>query len=82
MTEGGFDHWGQREWLKRIHQLKKELRSAASEPVLKIPESAKAYGSKLNPKRRQTRQQPALEARSLPSSPIASQHRGPRTKAG
>ena len=83
MTEGGFDYWGQKDWLKRIHQLKKELRSAASEPSLKIPEPAKVYGANLNPKQvRQSSQQPVLKARSLPRSPIANRHRGLKKEAG
>ena len=83
MTEGGFDYWGQRDWLKRIHQLKKELRSATSEPRLKIPEPTKAYGTDLNPKRvRHSSQQPALKASSPPRSPIASRHRGLKKEAG
>lgn len=83
MTEGGFDYWGQRDWLKRIYQLKQELRSAASELSLKIPEPAKAYGSKLNPKGvRHSRQQPVLKTRSQPRSPIASRRRGLKKEAG
>ena len=72
MTEGGFDYWGQRDWLKHIHQLKKELRSTTAEPSLKIPEPTKAYDVKLNSKRvRPSRQQPVLKTRSLPRSPLA-----------
>ena len=83
MTEGGFDYFGQRDWLKRIHQLKQEFRSATSEPRLKIPESAQADGTDLNPKRgRYSSQQPALKARSRPRSPIASRHRGLKKEAG
>ena len=73
MTEGGFDYWGQRDWLKRIHQLKKELRSTTAEPSLKIPEPTATYGVEFNSKRvRPNRQQPVLKARSLPRSPLAS----------
>ena len=83
MTEGGFDYRGQRDWLKRIHQLKKELRSATSEPSLIIPQAAKAYGTELNPKRvRHSRLQPALKERSQPRSKIASRHRGLKKEAG
>ena len=72
MTEGGFDYWGQRDWLKRIHQLKKELRATTAEPSLKIPEPTATCGVKLNSKRvRPSRQQPVLKARSMPSSPLA-----------
>ncbi len=83
MTEGGFDYWGQRDWLKRIHQLKKELRSAASKPSLNFPEPAIAYGTKLTPKRGQHNSpQPVLKAKSLPKSPIVSRHRGLKKEAG
>ncbi|MDJ0706543.1 MAG: hypothetical protein QNJ46_25005 [Leptolyngbyaceae cyanobacterium MO_188.B28] len=73
MAEGGFDYWGQRDWLKRIHQLKKELRSTAVEPSLKIPEPTQTYGVEFNSKRgRNRRQLPVLKAKSLPRSPLAS----------
>ena len=73
MTKGGFDYWGQRDWLKRIHQLKKELRSTAAEPSLKIPEPTKTYGVEFNSKRDRTRRQlPVLKAKSLTRSPLAS----------
>ena len=71
MTQDGFDYWGKRDWLKRIHQLKKELRSATSDPSLIIPQPVKASGTHLNPKQiRPSGKQPALKARSLPKSPI------------
>ena len=73
MTEDGFDYWGQRDWLKRIHQLKKELRSTAAEPSLKIPEPTTNYGVEFNSKRVRTGSQPpVLKARSRPSSPLSS----------
>ena len=51
MTEGALDYLGKADWRKRIHQLKRELRSNTSKQSLTIPEQPKAYGTELRPKR-------------------------------
>lgn len=69
MTDGDFDFLGQAYWRKRIHQLKLELRSAASGPSLSIPEAAKAYGTELKPKRDRHGERPAIPKREIASEP-------------
>ena len=51
MTDGDLDYLGQGYWRKRIHQLKHEFRSTASDHRLTLPEQAKPYGAERKPKR-------------------------------
>lgn len=69
MTEGDLDYLGHDDWRKRIHQLKKELRSAPSEPSRTIPEQPKAYGTELKPKRILPNGKPTRSTPEIASAP-------------
>ncbi len=69
MTEGDRDYLGHGYWRKRIHQIKQELRAAATEPSPSIPEQAKPYGTELKPKRDRYGGRPAMPKRAHASEP-------------
>ena len=69
MSEKDLDYLGYGYWRKRIHQIKQEFRSSASEPSLVIPEQVKAYGTGTRPKRDLDSIKPPMPKREIASPP-------------